>query len=50
MASYSVNRRGVRNARALIDAGQFVVRSRWQDVQPNADQQNAYLDTHGWDE
>jgi hypothetical protein len=50
MASYSVNRRGVRKARALIDAGRYVVRSRWQDVQPNAAQQNAFLEAHGWDE
>jgi hypothetical protein len=50
MASYTVNRRGVRKARALIDAGRYVVRSRWQDVQPGADQQNAFLEAHGWDE
>ena len=50
MATYSVNRRGLAKARALIDAGQFVVRSRWQDVQPNAAQRNAFLESHTWDD
>jgi hypothetical protein len=45
-----VNQRAVAKARALIDAGQFVVRSRWQNVQPNADDQNGFLETHSWDE
>jgi len=50
MASYSVNRAGVAKARELIDAGRFVVRSRWQDVQPSADEQNAFLESHDWDD
>ena len=45
-----VNRRGVAKARALIDAQQYRVRSRWADVQPRAADQNAYLQTHDWDE
>src|SRR5262245_50609815 len=48
VAKYIVNRRGVAKARALIDAGQYRVRSRWNDVQPRAPEQNAYLEAHGW--
>lgn len=50
MATYTVNRRAVAKARALIDAQQYRVRSRWADVQPRADDQNAFLDAHSWDE
>ncbi len=50
MATYLVNRRGVAKARALIDAHQYRVRSRWADVQPRAAEQNAFLAAHGWDE
>ena len=32
MAKYRVNKRGVAKARALIDARQYRVRSRWADV------------------
>jgi hypothetical protein len=27
-----------------------VLRSRWQDVQPRAREQNAFLKTHSWEE
>lgn len=50
MATYTVNRRAVAKARALIDAQQYRVRSRWADVQPRADDQNTFLDAHSWDE
>lgn len=50
MAEYRVNKRGVAKARALIDAGQYTVRSRWADVQPRAGEQNAFLKAHGWRE
>ena len=50
MASYVVNQAGVEHARQLIDARQYVLRSEWGDVQPSADQQNAYLEKHAWDE
>ena len=50
MATYQVNNRAVRNARKLIDARQYRLRSRWADVQPRADEQNAFLKAHGWDE
>ena len=50
MASYTVNHAAVEKAKQLIDARQYVVRSVWGDVQPDAEQQNAFLDTHDWDE
>ncbi len=50
MASYSVNERAVERARRLIDARQYVLRSEWGDVQPRADDENAFLERHSWDE
>ena len=50
MAKYRVNNRGVAKARELIDARQYRVRSRWTDVQPRAAEQNAFLESNGWDE
>ncbi|HZM30378.1 MAG TPA: hypothetical protein VFB77_07805 [Acidimicrobiales bacterium] len=50
MASYTVNEAAVAKAHDLIRARQYVLRSTWQDVQPTAAQQNAYLENHSWDE
>jgi hypothetical protein len=50
MASYSVNRRAVARARELIDAHQYVLESTWGDVQPSAEDENAYLESHSWDD
>ena len=50
MASYSVNDRGVARARRLIEARQYVLESDWGDVQPRASAQNAYLESHSWEE
>jgi hypothetical protein len=50
MASYSLNERAVEHAQELIDARQYVLDSQWGDVQPKADQENAYLEKHSWDE
>jgi hypothetical protein len=50
MATYHVNRAGIAKAKALIDARQAVLRSRWTDVQPSAAQQNEFLRTHSWKE
>jgi hypothetical protein len=50
VASYSLNRKAVARARELIDAKQYVLDSDWGDVQPRADDQNAYLDRHSWEE
>jgi hypothetical protein len=50
MAKYAVNERGVAKARELIDARQYVLRSEWGDVQPNAATENAFLENHDWDD
>jgi hypothetical protein len=50
MASYTVNEKAVARARRLIDARQYVLRSSWGDVQPDADDENAYLEKHSWEE
>jgi hypothetical protein len=48
MASYSLNEAAVDHARRLIDAHQYVLDSNWGDVQPSADDENAYLESHPW--
>jgi hypothetical protein len=48
MASYTVNRRGVAQARKLIKAKRYVLSSEWGDVQPSAASENAFLKEHSW--
>jgi hypothetical protein len=50
MARYRVNRRAVQHARRLIDARQYVLNSDWGEVQPRADDENRFLESHTWDE
>ena len=50
MASYTVNKRAVARARRLIDARQYVLDSDWGETQPTADDENAFLASHSWDE
>lgn len=50
MAKYEVNEAAVAKARRLIAARQYVLDSDWGDAQPSADDENAYLDSHSWDE
>ena len=50
MASYTVNRRAVARARRLINSRQYVLDSDWGEVQPTADDENAFLASHSWDE
>jgi hypothetical protein len=50
MPKYEVNHQAVAHARKLIEARHYVVRSRWQDAQPTARDQNAFLKSHTWDE
>jgi hypothetical protein len=50
MASYAVNPRAVAHAEQLIDARQYVLDSDWGEAQPGADEQNAFLKSHSWDE
>jgi hypothetical protein len=50
MASYAVNPRAVERARELIDTRQYVLDSDWGDVQPRAAAENAFLESHSWEE
>src|SRR4029453_3823077 len=50
MASYTVNQQAVARARQLIDARQYVLKSVWGDVQPSAEDENAFLESHSWEE
>jgi hypothetical protein len=50
MASYALNDAAVAHARRLIDARQYVLDSDWGEVQPRADDQNKFLETHSWDD
>jgi hypothetical protein len=50
IASYAVNQGAFEHAKQLIDARQYVLRSRWQDVQPRAREQNAFLRTHSFED
>ena len=50
MASYVVNPDAVARAEHLIERGQYVLDSDWGEVQPGAEQQNAYLEKHSWEE
>ena len=50
MATYSLNDAAVTRARELIDSRQYVLDSDWGEVQPRADAQNAYLESHSWDD
>jgi hypothetical protein len=50
VASYTVNPEALAHAERLIDARQYVLRSDWGDVQPSAAQENAYLESHSWED
>ena len=38
------------HVRKLIKGRQYVLDSEWGDVQPTADDENAYLEKHSWSE
>lgn len=50
MASYVLNDRAVDHARRLIDTRQYVLDSDWGQRQPRAEEQNAFLRAHSWDD
>lgn len=50
MATYEVNPAAVEHARRLIEARQYVLDSDWGEVQPDAETQNSYLETHAWED
>jgi hypothetical protein len=50
MAKYGINESAVAKARELIAARQYVLNSDWGEVQPRADAQNRFLESHSWEE
>ena len=50
MATYDVNPAAVAHARRLIDGRQYVLESDWGQAQPRAEDENAYLERHSWDD
>jgi hypothetical protein len=50
VARYRVNPAAVARAERLIEARQYVLQSEWGDVQPRAAQENAFLESHSWEE
>jgi hypothetical protein len=50
VASYTVNEGAFERAKRLIESRQYVLNSDWGDVQPNAAAENAYLESHSWEE
>jgi hypothetical protein len=50
VARYAVNRKAVAHAKRLIDARRYVVRSEWSAAQPRADDENAFLEKHAWED
>jgi hypothetical protein len=50
VASYTINPAAVARAERLIDARQYVLDSDWGDAQPRAPQENAFLESHSWED
>ena len=50
VASYAVNPDAVAQAERLIEARRYVLDSEWGEVQPKAADENAYLESHSWEE
>jgi hypothetical protein len=50
VASYTLNEAAVAHVRKLIKARRYVLDSDWGAVGPTADEENAYLKRHSWDE
>jgi hypothetical protein len=50
MAKYELDKAAVEHARALIAKRQYVLSSDWGEAQPSAEDENRYLERHGWDE
>ena len=50
MATYELNPKAVAHARKLIESRQYVLNSEWDEAQPSADDENAFLKRNPWDE
>jgi len=49
VAKYTLNQGAVARARRLIEGRQYVLRSDWGEIQPRADDENRYLESHDWE-
>ncbi|MFL5961651.1 MAG: hypothetical protein ACJ757_01980 [Gaiellaceae bacterium] len=47
-----LNRSGFEHAQSLIETGRVVIddRDAWSEHQPSADEENRFIDDHGWSE
>lgn len=50
MPKYLVNEAAVAKAHDLIDSRQYVLRSQWSEVQPDASAEDSFLASHDWEE
>jgi hypothetical protein len=50
VSTYAVNERAVARCRERIEARQYVLDSDWGDQQPKAAVENAYLESHSWED
>lgn len=44
-----LHRAGLDHARRLVDASHYVKESDWSEAQPSRDDENAFVDEHGWE-
>ncbi len=49
MSKYNVNQAAAEKIHSMIDANQYVLDSDWSEAQPTTEQENEYLEKHGWD-
>jgi hypothetical protein len=50
MAKYTVNPSGLEKAKRLIEGRQYVLESEWGEVQPRAADENAFLESHSFED
>ena len=50
MADFDENDLCIRHARRLIESGRCVMDSDWASARPSPEQQDAFLEGHGWEE
>jgi hypothetical protein len=50
MADFDENDHCIRHARRLIESGRCVLDGDWASARPTPEQQDAFLEDHGWEE
>ncbi|WP_345685246.1 hypothetical protein [Novipirellula caenicola] len=50
MSEYQPNPAATKKAKSLVESHQYVLDSDWGDSQPTSDDENKFLQSHGWDE